>query len=431
MLEAVAPDASRHVIAVDRLGVETASMLQDAIERGEWVAIAADRTPNDALTRGDRSVTADFLGREAPFPAGPFILASLLKCGVVTLFAVREGNRILIKCEPFADEVKLPSAAARPNFRAWPLSGRRGLRPRRSSIPPNGSTSTTSGMRRIAGDPLYQEIRRLLHCGTGPHLHLVQDRRRRRDAGRCKARGAREASQRLHFALRPTSRRSAPLGAAGRTLTSTGTLSLTGDGAFSWVQKTPFVQTVSLKDGVFTIRYEDEAPEVMKAETHPAVLSAARLLTSVMRLDAAALRTPSTSRSWAAKKPADAWTITLRARDEALGRILGTVTLKGSEYVESIRMSPSNDNVTGHDSLQREDRERGLNSISSKRRGFSSFKLSNLLSRFGTTLRRSARWKSRLKRFPSVQSARPAQRNGTERRGTDQTRLDRPEEKRP
>ena len=59
--------------------------------------------------------------------------------------------------------------------------------------------------------------------------------------------------------------------------------------------------------------------------------------------------------------------------------------------------------------------------MSSKRRGFSSFKLSNLLSRFGTTLRRSARWKSRLKRFPSVQSARPAQRNGTERRGTDQT----------
>ena len=59
--------------------------------------------------------------------------------------------------------------------------------------------------------------------------------------------------------------------------------------------------------------------------------------------------------------------------------------------------------------------------MSSKRRGFSSFKLSNLLSRFGTTLRRSARWKSKLKHFPSVQSARPAQRNGTERRGTDQT----------
>lgn len=136
------------------------------------------------------------------------------------------------------------------------------------------------------------------------------------------------------------------LGAAGRTLTSTGTLSLTGDGAFSWVQKTPFVQTVSLKDGVFTIRYEDEAPEVMKAETHPAVLSAARLLTSVMRLDAAALQDAFDYTLVGGEKPADAWTITLRARDEDLGRILGTVTLKGSEYVESIRMSPSNDNVT-------------------------------------------------------------------------------------
>ena len=136
------------------------------------------------------------------------------------------------------------------------------------------------------------------------------------------------------------------LGAAGRTLTSTGTLSLTGDGAFSWVQKTPFVQTVSLKDGVFTIRYEDEAPEVMKAETHPAVLSAARLLTSVMRLDAAALQDAFDFTLVGGEKPADAWTITLRARDETLGRILGTVTLKGSEYVESIRMSPSNDNVT-------------------------------------------------------------------------------------
>jgi len=136
------------------------------------------------------------------------------------------------------------------------------------------------------------------------------------------------------------------LGAAGRTLTSTGTLSLTGDGAFSWVQKTPFVQTVSLKDGVFTICYEDEAPEVMKAETHPAVLSAARLLTSVMRLDAAALQDAFDYTLVGGEKPADAWTITLRARDEALGRILGTVTLKGSEYVESIRMSPANDNVT-------------------------------------------------------------------------------------
>ena len=111
------PDGRGRLVLVSHLGVAEATRALAQHDRAvpvwalmfdEWVAIAADRTPNDALTRGDRSVTADFLGREAPFPAGPFILASLLKCGVVTLFAVREGNRILIKCEPFADEVKLP-----------------------------------------------------------------------------------------------------------------------------------------------------------------------------------------------------------------------------------------------------------------------------------------------------------------------------------
>lgn len=136
------------------------------------------------------------------------------------------------------------------------------------------------------------------------------------------------------------------LGATGRTLTSTGTLSITHEGAFTWIQKTPFVQTVSLKDGVFTIRYEDEAPEVMTAETHPAVLSAARLLTSVVRLDVQALSDAFDFALEGGEKAADAWTITLRPRDAALGRILGTVTLKGKAHVESIRMAPSPDNVT-------------------------------------------------------------------------------------
>lgn len=136
------------------------------------------------------------------------------------------------------------------------------------------------------------------------------------------------------------------LGATGRTLTSTGTLSLTYEGAFTWIQKMPFVQTVSLKDGVFTIRYEDEAPEVMTAETHPAVLSAARLLTSVVRLDVQALSDAFDFALEGGERAADAWTITLRPRDETLGRILGTVTLKGKAHVESIRMAPSPDNVT-------------------------------------------------------------------------------------
>ena len=108
MLEEVAPDASRHIIAVNHLGVDTAARLEEAIARGEWVAIAADRTPNDQSSRASRTATATFLGYEAPFPVGPFVLANLLKCEVVTLFAVREGQKLLISCRPFASEISLP-----------------------------------------------------------------------------------------------------------------------------------------------------------------------------------------------------------------------------------------------------------------------------------------------------------------------------------
>lgn len=108
MLEDVAPDASRHIIAVNHLGVDTAARLEEAIARGEWVAIAADRTPNDQSSRGSRTATASFLGHDAPFPVGPFVLANLLKCDVVTLFAVRVGEKLLISCRPFASEIQLP-----------------------------------------------------------------------------------------------------------------------------------------------------------------------------------------------------------------------------------------------------------------------------------------------------------------------------------
>lgn len=108
MLEDVAPDASRHIITVNHLGVDTAARLEEAIARGEWVAIAADRTPNDQSSRGSRTATASFLGHDAPFPVGPFVLANLLKCDVVTLFAVRVGDKLLISCRPFASEIQLP-----------------------------------------------------------------------------------------------------------------------------------------------------------------------------------------------------------------------------------------------------------------------------------------------------------------------------------
>ena len=49
------------------------------------------------------------MGQPAPFPQGPFILASILRCPVDLLFALRQQGKLHIHCEPFA-EVLLPRA---------------------------------------------------------------------------------------------------------------------------------------------------------------------------------------------------------------------------------------------------------------------------------------------------------------------------------
>ncbi len=106
MLDELDPEASRYVIAIDRLGIETTSQLEDAVNRGEWVAIAADRTPDEELSRTTRTVCVPFLGHEAQFPVGPFVLASLLKCEVVTLFVVRNRGKLFIHARSFVPQVR-------------------------------------------------------------------------------------------------------------------------------------------------------------------------------------------------------------------------------------------------------------------------------------------------------------------------------------
>jgi predicted LPLAT superfamily acyltransferase len=54
---------------------------------------------------------AMFLGEPAPFSQGPFILAALLNCPVLTLFCLREGAGHRAYFEGFADEVALPRKA--------------------------------------------------------------------------------------------------------------------------------------------------------------------------------------------------------------------------------------------------------------------------------------------------------------------------------
>ena len=111
VLEEIAPESRPDVVPVSSIGVETAVKLSEKVEQGGWVAIAADRAP---VKRGEGAVRvsrARFLGGDAFFPVGPYVLASLLSCPVYTLFAWREGERFRIICEMFADRVLLPRGA--------------------------------------------------------------------------------------------------------------------------------------------------------------------------------------------------------------------------------------------------------------------------------------------------------------------------------
>ncbi|MBZ0098979.1 MAG: lipid A biosynthesis acyltransferase, partial [Taibaiella sp.] len=58
-----------------------------ALARNELVCLHGDR-----FRPGNRTMAHDFLGREALFPAGPFILASKLKAPVCFVFAFKETN---------------------------------------------------------------------------------------------------------------------------------------------------------------------------------------------------------------------------------------------------------------------------------------------------------------------------------------------------
>jgi predicted LPLAT superfamily acyltransferase len=114
IISAVRPDAEDLLIQVTDLGPETAINLRERIERGEWIAIAGDRTP---LTGQVRTSKVVFLDDEAPFPHGPYVLAALMGCPVYLMFCLREGDGHTVYFEHFADRIELPRRN-RPEFLA-------------------------------------------------------------------------------------------------------------------------------------------------------------------------------------------------------------------------------------------------------------------------------------------------------------------------
>jgi predicted LPLAT superfamily acyltransferase len=110
------PDAMADTIQVTELNPGTVFALEEAIARGDWVAIAGDRTP----VRGDERISmVPFLGRDAPFPQGPYVLAHLLECPVYLMFCIRQNGRYRLYFEMFAERINLPGRDKQAAIGAW------------------------------------------------------------------------------------------------------------------------------------------------------------------------------------------------------------------------------------------------------------------------------------------------------------------------
>jgi len=106
LLERLDPRQAARVIHLGEDPVGSVVRVRASIDEGCLVALLGDR-----VGLNERVVRANFLGAEADFPAGPFLLASLLACPVYLVFGIYRGpNRYELSCEPFAERLTIPRA---------------------------------------------------------------------------------------------------------------------------------------------------------------------------------------------------------------------------------------------------------------------------------------------------------------------------------
>ncbi|MCC2960386.1 acyltransferase [Massilia sp. IC2-278] len=84
MLAKLDPRSQLNLMQVTEMTPAMAMMLSERIERGEFVVIAGDRVP---VSDNPRVAIAPFLGHDAAFPVGPYVMASVLGCPMYALFA--------------------------------------------------------------------------------------------------------------------------------------------------------------------------------------------------------------------------------------------------------------------------------------------------------------------------------------------------------
>lgn len=106
VLRRLNPDCGVKLLQVTDVDAATAVQLSQRIAAGEFVAIAGDRVP----VKPSKTARVPFLGEDAAFPIGAYVLASLAQCPLFLLGCLREPRGHVVYFERLADKVELPRA---------------------------------------------------------------------------------------------------------------------------------------------------------------------------------------------------------------------------------------------------------------------------------------------------------------------------------
>jgi predicted LPLAT superfamily acyltransferase len=89
LMAEVDPRSMGMLVSASDIGPDTMIRLKEQVDSGGLVVIAGDRV---AAKNRDRVIGLEFLGAEASFPLGPFVLADLLEAPAYFMFALRERD---------------------------------------------------------------------------------------------------------------------------------------------------------------------------------------------------------------------------------------------------------------------------------------------------------------------------------------------------
>lgn len=114
-LLAQANGSQLRLIQVTELDAGVLLRLSDALDRGEWIAMAGDRVP----VHGARTVMVNFLGASAFFAQGPWQLGGLLRCPINFLSCTKHSGRYRVHFERLTAGIEWTRATRNAQIQFW------------------------------------------------------------------------------------------------------------------------------------------------------------------------------------------------------------------------------------------------------------------------------------------------------------------------